>query len=93
MSHGARLFDAHKSPIVVLSGGSGPAVSTSSEAEVMQMFIRDLGVPDAAFLLETRSPKTHENARFSAALVRKYDIHEILLVASPLHTWHAPACI
>ena len=88
--HAARLFKAGKAQIVVLSGGSDPAVSTSSEAEAMRVFIGALGVPDAAVLLEIHSRNTRENARFTAALLRRRGIHEILLVTSALHM--ARAC-
>ena len=51
--HAARLYHAGKAPLIVLSGGSDRAVSSMSEAEAMQLFLRDLGVPDSAMLLET----------------------------------------
>ena len=42
-------------------------LSATSEAEAMRVLLRDLGIPDEAILLETRSRNTRENARFSAA--------------------------
>jgi uncharacterized SAM-binding protein YcdF (DUF218 family) len=83
--HAARLYHAGKAPLVVLSGGSDPAVSEISEAEAMQLFLRDLGVPDSAMLLETRSRNTRENARYSAQLLDARKMHHILLVTSALH--------
>jgi uncharacterized SAM-binding protein YcdF (DUF218 family) len=83
--HAARLYHAGKAPVVVLSGGSDPTVSAISEAEAMQLFLRDLGVPDSAMLLETRSRNTRENARYSAQLLDARKMHHILLVTSALH--------
>ena len=56
-----------------------------SEAEAMQLFLRDLGVPDSAMLLETRSRNTRENVRYSAQLLDARKMHHILLVTSALH--------
>ncbi len=80
-----RLYHAGKAPLVVLSGGSDPTVSAMSEAEAMQLFLRDLGVPDSAMLLETHSRNTRENARYSAQLLDARKMHHILLVTSALH--------
>jgi len=83
--HAARLYHAGKAPLVVLSGGSDPTVSAMSEAEAMQLFLRDLGVPDSAMLLETHSRNTRENARYTAQLLGARKMHHILLVTSALH--------
>lgn len=83
--HAARLYHAGKAPLLVLSGGSDPAVSTTSEAEAMRGLLRDLGVPEAAMLVEVRSRNTRENARYSAALLRERGMDEVLLVTSALH--------
>ena len=51
----------------------------------MQLFLRDLGVPDSAMLLETHSRNTRENARYSAQLLDARKMHHILLVTSAVH--------
>jgi uncharacterized SAM-binding protein YcdF (DUF218 family) len=83
--HAARLYHAGKAPLLVLSGGSDRAVSMTSEAEAMRLLLRDLGVPDAAIVLEGASRSTEENARYSAALLRQRGIKTVLLVTSALH--------
>jgi len=87
--HAARLYHAGKAPLIVLSGGSDPAISAISEAESMQLFLRALGVPDSAMLLEIRSRNTRENAEFSAELLRAHGLRRILLVTSALHMHRA----
>ncbi|MCK9503425.1 MAG: YdcF family protein [Porticoccaceae bacterium] len=82
---GARLYHRGKAPLVVLSGGSAKNFAGFSEAEAMQVFLADLGVPAEEMLLENGSKNTRENARFTAALVRNYDINKVLLVTSALH--------
>jgi uncharacterized SAM-binding protein YcdF (DUF218 family) len=81
----ARLYDAGKAPLVLLSGGSDPEYSVMSEAQAMQVFLRDLGVPDSAMLLEQESRNTHQNAENSARLLRQRGFNRILLVTSALH--------
>lgn len=83
--HAARLFHAGKAPLLVLSGGSDPAVSSTSEAQAMGGLMNDLGVPDTALLLEEHSRNTRQNAQFTADLLRQRGVSHILLVTSALH--------
>ena len=83
--HAARLFHAGKAPLLVLSGGSNPAVSATSEAQAMRGLLTDLGVPDTALLLEAHSRNTRQNAQFTADLLRQRGVSRILLVTSALH--------
>ena len=87
--YAARLYHAGKAPLIILSGGSDRAVSSMSEAEAMKLFLRDLGVPDSAMLLETRSRNTRENAEYSSQLLRAHKLHHVLLVTSALHMHRA----
>ena len=88
---GARLYHAGKAPLVVLSGGSDPRASATTEAEASVPLIRDLGVPAQALLLERESRDTLQNARFTAPLLRERGIRRILLVTSALHMPRAMA--
>lgn len=83
--HAARLFHAGKAPLLILSGGSNPAVSATSEAKAMRGLLTDLGVPDTALLLEEHSRNTQQNAQFTADLLRQRDLSRILLVTSAVH--------
>lgn len=83
--HAARLYHAGKAPIVLLSGGSDTSSGQRPEAEDMQTFVRDLGVPAEAIHLELNSRNTRENAIYSAEFLRRHKIHRVLLVTSALH--------
>lgn len=83
--HAARLYKAGKAPFIVLSGGSDPACSVMSEAQAMRIFLRDLGVPDQAMLLEQESRNTQQNAEYSARLLHARGLNRTLLVTSALH--------
>ncbi len=90
--YAARLYHAGKAPLVVLSGGNGdPGVNLGTEAGAMRSLLLDLGVPRQAMLLERRSLNTRQNAQFSAALLAKRGIHNVLLVTSALHMRRALA--
>lgn len=84
MWHASRLFHAGKAPLIVLSGGT-PGSSLQSEAQAMQTFLLDLGVPREALLLEASSANTSENAEYSAKLLAELNISSILLVTSAFH--------
>jgi uncharacterized SAM-binding protein YcdF (DUF218 family) len=83
--HAARLFHAGKAPLIVVSGGGDLALQRETEAQAMARFLRDLGVPAAALLLEDKSRNTQDNAAMSAALLKARGIQRILLVTSALH--------
>ena len=89
--HAARLYNAGKAPLLVLSGGTDPSVNLTSEAEAMRVLLHDLGVPDAAMLLEGNSRTTQENARLTAALLQQRGIDHIILVTSAMHMRRALA--
>ena len=83
--HAARLFHASKAPLVLLTGGSDPSHSAASEAEVMGQFMRDLGVPGQALVLENQSRNTSQNAEYSAEILAGQGINRIVLVTSAYH--------
>jgi uncharacterized SAM-binding protein YcdF (DUF218 family) len=83
--HAARLYKAGKAPLILLSGGSDPAYTLMSESQAMQVFLRDLGVPESAMLLEQQSRNTRQNAENSARLLHERGCNRILLVTSALH--------
>lgn len=83
--HGARLYQAGKAPLLILTGGHDPKYRATSSAEAMRRFMSALGVPDSAMLLEERSRNTTQNADFTADILEERGISRILLVTSALH--------
>ncbi len=70
--HGARLFLQGCAPRILFSGDSGKITRhlfDRPEAEVFAAIARQMGVPDAAILLEPRSTNTGENILFSRELL------------------------
>ena len=89
--HAARLYHAGKAPLLVLSGGVHNEEDYLPEAQAMQIFLKDLGVPPSAMLLESRSLNTRQNARFTADLLQTRGLRKVLLVTSALHMRRAQA--
>ncbi|MCB1679664.1 MAG: YdcF family protein [Halioglobus sp.] len=83
------LYQAGRAPVILATGGNRPGARP--EAEMTRDILRVMGVPDAAILLETRSRDTHDNAVYSAALLRARDMRRVLLVTSAFHMRRAQA--
>lgn len=81
---GLLLYRAGRAPHVLLSGGHGAARHMAAE-------LREQGVPAAALVTEERSMTTHQNALYSATILRREGWHRVLLVTSPMHMTRAAA--
>ena len=87
---GAALYRAGKAPVLVLSGGAVVAGGLP-EAALMAQKLRGFGLPDTAWIEESRSRTTRENAQYSRALLADKGVHHILLVTSASHMRRAAA--
>ena len=83
---GVQLFRAGRAPVLILSGGNSEWSRTDEpEATAMETFVKDLGVPVSAVLLEDRSRNTQENAQYTRQLLVEHHLNTILLVTSAVH--------
>jgi uncharacterized SAM-binding protein YcdF (DUF218 family) len=81
ITYGAYVAKSTGLPVLV-SGAS--TVSSTSVASVMERFLRrDFNCP--VQWVETRSLDTHENAIFSAAILRPAGVQRVILVTSATH--------
>ena len=88
----ARLFHAGKAAHIVVSAGNLPwQVSVAPEAHWIGEYLATLGVPPTAITLESKSRNTHENAVFTAAILKQKGWHSVLLVTSADHMRRAMA--
>ncbi len=85
----ASLYKAGKAPVVLLTGGA--AVGLRTEAEQMRDILGVMGIPGSSLLLETASRNTHDNAVFSAYMLKSRGMQRILLVTSAYHMRRAVA--
>ena len=81
---GVRLWHQHRAAMIFFTGGR-PEGKACPVAVVMSEFAGELGVPADARLTEEASRSTHENAEFSAPLLRQRGVKRILVVTDRLH--------
>ncbi|SFG49602.1 YdcF family protein [Methylobacterium gossipiicola] len=76
---------------LVFTGGSGSLKQGNvSEAEIVGRTAETLGLPRTRLILEDRSRNTHENAAFTADMVKPKPGERWLLVTS---AWHMPRAV
>ena len=87
MIHAADLYHQGAAPIILLSGGNVEWMDSlkNSPAADMRQILTKMNVPDSAMILQTRSQNTHEDAEFSAELLREKGISKVILVTSAMH--------
>ena len=90
--HGARLFHAGRADTVVLSGGRNPLrPQNPTEAESGAVFLRDMGVPDSALLLDNASRTTRDHVRYLDGVLEERGLERLLVVTSATHMRRAEA--
>jgi len=79
---------------ILLTGGSGKLLGDKfGEAEYVAPFLKTLGIPDSALIIENKSRNTWENAVFSKQILDSLQKKaSCLLVTSALHMPRSKAC-
>lgn len=82
---------------ILISGGNGnlplQTQNVSDEGQMTAAFLRTAGVPAADIIFENKSRNTHENAIFTAPILRsRYKTTTCVLVTSAWHMRRAVAC-
>ena len=86
--HGAWLYKNWRAlPVAVCGGRPGAGEDVESLAAYMKDFLLAEGVPAAKIIKEEGSSTTHENALFTAPLLRERKLRTIALVTDG---WHMP---
>jgi uncharacterized SAM-binding protein YcdF (DUF218 family) len=81
--YAAWLYKHWRQLPVLASGGPGRNHPHEvPDASVMQVVLERAGVPQTAIWCEGRSVSTHENALYSAGILRSKGVHNIVLVTS-----------
>lgn len=84
-----RLFKEGTIKKILLSSGSANLIDTTiKEADLTVGFLRKIGIPDSAILVERLSRNTIENAKNSLALIQKKEPNAKILVITS--AWHIP---
>ena len=79
---------------IILTGGSGKLMGDKyGEAEYVASYLKTLGLPDSAFIIENKSRNTWENAIFSKQIIDSIQKNATcLLVTSAIHMPRSKAC-
>lgn len=85
----AMLYQAGLAPYIVLSGAA--LDGNLSEAHMMARALAQKGIPEPAFILETESLTTHQNAVYTGKILKENGMKRVLLVTSALHMPRAMA--
>lgn len=85
---GARLAQGHPGSLLVLTGGTGSAVT---EADLMRHLAITMGVDPATILIERWSETTYESAVGVARLLQPLGVRRLHLVTSAMHMPRAAA--
>jgi len=88
------LFKKGKGKKIILTGGSGKLFGDRfGEAAYVAPFLKTIGLPDTAFIIENKSRNTWENAILSKQIVDSLQKNATcLLVTSALHMPRSKAC-
>jgi uncharacterized SAM-binding protein YcdF (DUF218 family) len=84
LDHAVALWRRGVAPRLVLTGGVG-AGDTMSEAAAGRRYVRRLGVPDSALVLEHEGRTTRESLRNAAELLLAQGWSRVMLVSDPMH--------
>ena len=84
LDHAVALWRRGVAPRLVLTGGVGVG-DTMSEAAASRRYVRRLGVPDSALVLEHDGRTTRESLRNAADLLLAKGWPRVMLVSDPPH--------
>ena len=90
---GISLVRQGKAEKLLISGGTGSLLDQSiKEADLLKRQALELGLDPGRIIIERDSRNTHENALYSARIIRGRGYRRILLVTSAFHMRRALAC-
>ncbi|MFC5409415.1 YdcF family protein [Larkinella bovis] len=90
-----QLYKTGQIQKILISGGIGGILKreVQDEGQLARQFLIIAGIPAQDILLENRSVNTHQNARFSAPLLRqRFRGYDVVLITSAWHMRRAVGC-
>jgi uncharacterized SAM-binding protein YcdF (DUF218 family) len=91
--YAAKLYREGAAPVILVSGGNLDFSSARGATPVDDMIdlLTQLGVPEDAIWEQDQSQNTHEDAVYSADILKEDQITEVILVTSAMHMPRAKA--
>jgi uncharacterized SAM-binding protein YcdF (DUF218 family) len=87
LNRGYDLYQQGFSRKIVVTGGVGR--EGYSEAQVMADYLKALGVPSSALLLDKNAKNTYQNALFTQRIAKVHGFHSVILVSQYFHITRA----
>lgn len=84
LDHAASLFEAGMAPRIVVTGGNQPGDRTT-EGMAGYVYLRELGVPEDALLVENTSSNTWEQLSATGLILEEAGLERVVLVSDPYH--------
>ncbi|WP_421940951.1 YdcF family protein [Pedobacter sp.] len=84
-----KLYKTGKIGKILISSGNANLIDKSvKEADLAVTYLKQIGIPDTAILVENQSRNTLENAEYSLKLIEKYKSNASILIITS--AWHIP---
>lgn len=84
-----KLYKTGRIAKILISSGSGNLIDKSvKEADLALKYLKQIGIPDTAIIIENQSRNTLENAQYSLKLIDQYKSNAQILVITS--AWHIP---
>lgn len=84
LHHALTLYSEGYSEIILLTGGYSPG-NKHSDAYIAGEYLKALGIPADAILLEEKSTITQENLEYAKKIMESEDLSTAIIVSDPLH--------
>ena len=88
------LYKTNKIKSIFISSGAGNLLYRDMlEANLLKRYMLEIGIPDSVIKVDSISDNTHENAVFTAKILKTYKVQKkILLITSATHMRRAIGC-
>ena len=88
------LYKTNKIKTIFISSGSGSITFRNMlEANLIKKYMIEIGIPDSVIMVDSTSDNTHENALFTARILKNHTENQrILLITSATHMRRALGC-
>lgn len=84
LNHAITLYEAGYADTILLTGGYSPG-NEHSDAYIAGEYLKSLGIPEDAVILEEKSTITQENLEFAKEIMETENLSTCILVSDPLH--------
>ncbi len=84
LAHALQLFNAHRAPLIAVTGGKQQA-DRFTEAATSRRWLTDHGVPADKILLESTGRSTWESLNNLASTLHDHNLHSVIVSTSQWH--------